>query len=66
MSYTKVNKPTGTGYTRVRGPLEEAFFNDPGIDFDSDAVFFDGVGLDIYTNVSKPTGSVYTKIAKPT
>ena len=66
MSYTKISKPTGADYTRLRGPNEAIFFDDTEVDFDSDVVFFDGASVSLYTNVSKPTGSVYTNIAKPT
>lgn len=64
-SYTKVTKPTGTGYTPVNGPGKISF-DDSLVNFDSDVVAFDGGDGFDYSGIAKPTGTPYVKIPKPT
>jgi len=63
--YTKVAKPTGSGYTNANIE-DKTQYDDAEITFDQSNIFYDGINESAYTKTAKPTGSVYTLVAKPT
>lgn len=56
MSWTKVNKPTGTGYTRVGFPGKE-IYDDPNLTYDDAAAYYDSTFDAAWTDIAKPTGT---------
>ena len=57
MTYTKVSKPTGTGYTRVNiGGKSE--YDQSDLTYDDSNTFYDGVDQAAYTLIAKPTGGL--------
>ncbi len=63
-SYTKVPKPTGTGYTNLNIG-DKTQYDDTEITYDDSNVFYDGIDNSAWTDVTKPMGSSYIKISKP-
>lgn len=55
MSWTKVNKPTGTGYTRVGFPGKQ-IYDDPNVTYDDANVYYDSTNTTAWTDIAKPTG----------
>ena len=62
-TYTKVSKPTGTGYTRVNigGKTE---YDQADLTFDDSNTFYDGIDQAAYTLIAKPTGG-FEAVIKP-
>lgn len=58
MSYTKISKPTGTGYT-VINPTGKQVFDDANTTYDSATAFYDGIESGVWTNITKPTGIAF-------
>ena len=63
--YTKVAKPTGTGYTNLNID-DKTQYDDSAITYDESTIFYDGIDESAWTDIAKPSGSAYTKISKPT
>jgi len=65
MSWTKINKPSSSSYTKVN-PSGRVNFDQADIKYDSAVVFYDGFDPNAWTKVNKPTTENWTKINKPT
>lgn len=62
-TYTKINKASGTSYSKISGGY--VLFDDPMVAFDDPKTNFDGNRI-TYTKLAKASGTTYTKIPKAT
>lgn len=65
MTYTKVNKPTGTTYTNVNAVGKQQY-DQSDVYYDDTTTFYDGINYSAYTSVSKPTTSITWALATET
>jgi hypothetical protein len=63
-SYTKLTKPTGTGYTNQNSVGKEQY-DQATLTYDDSSTFYDGVNQGLYSKLNKPSGTSYTKLIKP-
>jgi hypothetical protein len=61
--YTKVTKPTGSAYTKVKSLV--ALYDDELLTYDDATSYYDGDSPTINIKIAKPTGASYTKLLKP-
>ena len=65
MSWTKIAKPTTSGYTNIN-PQGKEQFDQVDVTYDSATVYYDGVNHSAWTKITKPSSETWTSINKPT